>query len=80
MSDHSLMQWALPSIPISIAFPPLPTIQDHALERQVFTHTSYHQMKRNPTSFDVDSTQRTGQDNEKLEHIGDALLGMSHVC
>jgi dsRNA-specific ribonuclease len=75
MSDQLLSEWELPNIPIFNPFPRLPMIEDHALETQVFTHTSYHQIKRRTTSFNIDSNAPTAPDNEKLEHVGDAVLG-----
>ncbi|WVQ81656.1 hypothetical protein IAT38_003781 [Cryptococcus sp. DSM 104549] len=53
-------------------FPPLPEIADRDLHKQVFTHTSlYARPKRNALLEE----EEFHWDNEKLEHVGDALLG-----
>lgn len=72
---NALFRLVLPPIP-NLTLPPLPDITNPELERQVFTHSSYHALPRNATAFDVNDGDVI-LDNEKLEHIGDALLGMS---
>lgn len=58
----------LPDFPL----PPLPDIYDRELLRQVFTHTSYVGARKQSALFDKEAFHH---DNEKLEHVGDALLG-----
>ena len=70
----SLSSLILPLLP-SFTIPDLPKITDPELERQVFTHSSYYARPRKPTSLDLDDEDPI-LDNEKLEHVGDALLGM----
>ena len=57
--------------------PPLPPILDPELDTQVFTHSSFHARPRKATSLDLDDGERL-LDNEKLEHVGDSLLGRFH--
>lgn len=78
MSEQTKL--VLPSIPSHIHFPPLPTIEDGELEFQVFTHASYHQTPRNAAPFNTDTTRPIAQHNEKLEHVGDALIGALYCC
>ncbi|WVO22761.1 uncharacterized protein IAS62_004097 [Cryptococcus decagattii] len=63
----------LPDFPL----PPLPDIYDRELLRQVFTHTSYVGAKKQSALFDKEAFHH---DNEKLEHVGDALLGCIVTC
>lgn len=58
----------LPDFPL----PPLPDIYDRELLRQVFTHSSYVGARKQSALFDKEAFHH---DNEKLEHVGDALLG-----
>ncbi len=68
----SLLRLTLPSLP-TFDLPPRLPVTDPELERQVFTHSSYHARPRKATSLDMDDDQLL--DNEKLEHVGDSLLG-----
>lgn len=68
----SLLRYNLPPLP-KLDLPELPTITDPELSRQVFTHSSYYARPRKATSLDLE--QEKLLDNEKLEHVGDALLG-----
>ncbi|AAW44331.1 hypothetical protein CNBF1090 [Cryptococcus deneoformans B-3501A] len=63
----------LPDFPL----PPLPDIYDRELLRQVFTHTSYVGARKQSALFDKEAFHH---DNEKLEHVGDALLGCIVTC
>ncbi|ORY29150.1 ribonuclease III domain-containing protein [Naematelia encephala] len=73
MSD-SLLNFALPPLPSDLPLPPLPEIKDQELRQQVFTHSSYYAVPRRATSLDVEGGDKL-LDNEKLEHVGDGLLG-----
>ncbi|KIJ32706.1 hypothetical protein M422DRAFT_233987 [Sphaerobolus stellatus SS14] len=53
--------------------PPLPDIPDSDVLRQVFTHRSVY---ARPTHQFEDPEGDLSPDNEKLEHIGDAVLGL----
>jgi hypothetical protein len=59
----------LPVFPL----PPLPVISDPALEKQVFTHQSC--FPRRKWRFE-DPEDDPSLDYEKLEHVGDSILGM----
>ncbi|TYJ55186.1 hypothetical protein B9479_004120 [Cryptococcus floricola] len=64
-------------LPVSLPLPPLPQIHDVFLRRQVFTHTSYIAARKKGEDFAQEEFQ---QDNEKLEFVGDSLLGVIVVC
>lgn len=64
----------LPPLPRDIKLPPLPKISDTALEKLAFTHSSYHGRQKDRHGLDL-TVEHT--DNEKLEHVGDSLLGTS---
>jgi dsRNA-specific ribonuclease len=53
--------------------PPLPVISDPILEKQVFTHQSCFPRKK--WRFE-DPEEDPSLDYEKLEHVGDSILGM----
>jgi hypothetical protein len=59
----------LPVFPL----PPLPVISDPILEKQVFTHQSC--FPRRKWRFE-DPEEDPSLDYEKLEHVGDSILGM----
>jgi hypothetical protein len=59
----------LPVFPL----PPLPVISDPVLEKQVFTHQSC--FPRRKWRFE-DPEEDPSLDYEKLEHVGDSILGM----
>lgn len=59
----------LPVFPL----PPLPVISDPTLEKQVFTHQSC--FPRRKWRFE-DPEEDPSLDYEKLEHVGDSILGM----
>jgi len=59
----------LPVFPL----PPLPVISDPSLEKQVFTHQSC--FPRRKWRFE-DPEEDPSLDYEKLEHVGDSILGM----
>ncbi|WVQ75377.1 hypothetical protein IAR50_004997 [Cryptococcus sp. DSM 104548] len=64
-------------LPDSLPLPPLPEIYDVDLRRQVFTHSSYIAARRKVGAFDEEEFR---YDNEKLEFVGDSLLGVIVVC
>jgi len=55
-------------------FPPLPVIRSRVIEQQIFTHRSYF---ARPTHVFEDHPDDPSPDNEKFEHLGDAVLGLS---
>ena len=64
-----------PAVPIPpFELPPLPVIQNPKYANLVFTHSSMIPHLRNASSFDLVDGD-ADLDNEKLEHIGDALIG-----
>lgn len=69
----SLLRFTLPPIP-DLPFPPAPRIVDAQLERQVFTHSSLLKKRRQASSLSLDEPI---EDNEKLEHVGDSIIGES---
>jgi len=70
MSDMTFHLPELPSFPI----PPLPAISDDELRTLALTHSSSHTGSRRAASIDLTPTDKT-MDYEKLEHVGDAILG-----
>ncbi|WVQ80350.1 hypothetical protein IAT38_002455 [Cryptococcus sp. DSM 104549] len=56
-----------------IALPPMPTIDDPELHNQVFTHQSLFEKQRG--KFE-DPKGNMARHYEKLEHVGDSILGM----
>ncbi|RXK37149.1 hypothetical protein M231_05601 [Tremella mesenterica] len=73
----SLALLKLPPLP-TLPFPPLPKIQDVKLETLVFTHSGIAGKKKNSMSLEMDEDAM--EDNQKLEHVGDALLGTVITC
>ena len=61
-------------IPTNFTRPPLPPILDPDLAVQVFTHSSYYNVKRK-TMTECLGMDEEILDNEKLEHVGDGILG-----
>lgn len=55
-------------------FPPLPPINDKALYNVVTTHASLHLYKKYSMNL---HPKIMVEDYEKLEHVGDAILGES---
>jgi dsRNA-specific ribonuclease len=73
----NLSHWSIPDLPDNLVLPPLPTLNDPTTREQVFTHASLHGQPRRATDFNLDDQPVIG-DYEKLEHVGDAILGISH--
>lgn len=70
---HELTSLVLPLLP-EFDLPPLPPIVNEHLARLVVTHSSFHSEPKQATSLELKRSNPT--DNyEKLEHVGDALLG-----
>ncbi|KAF8958470.1 ribonuclease III domain-containing protein [Flammula alnicola] len=55
-------------------FPPLPEILSPAIFQQVFTHRSFY---ARPTHVFEDHPDDLSPDNEKFEHLGDTVLGLT---
>jgi dsRNA-specific ribonuclease len=68
----NIMAAKLPEMPKDLPIPPLPTISNSQLERQVFTHSSAVP-RSNKSLFEMGGLE----DNEKLEHVGDSLVSES---
>ncbi|OCF60303.1 hypothetical protein L486_02983 [Kwoniella mangroviensis CBS 10435] len=62
-------------IPSDIPLPPLPIIQDVDIQRKVFTHSSF--IAKPKYFIELFENDEESRDNEKLELIGDSLLGSS---
>ncbi|KAL1413185.1 hypothetical protein Q8F55_000936 [Vanrija albida] len=72
--DHGLNTMVLPDLPSDLCLPPLPPIADAHLARLAVTHSSAHQLPRRPTSLEFEADEKV-EDYEKLEHVGDSMLG-----
>ncbi|GFZ45058.1 hypothetical protein JCM24511_02784 [Saitozyma sp. JCM 24511] len=70
--DPNFSTYALPPLPPTLPLPQLPPITDPYLRRLAFTHASIHSLPRR--SHDL-GTNEVVEDYEKMEHVGDALLG-----
>lgn len=68
-----LMTFSLPNLP-SFSLPPLPAIHDKELYTLAVTHSSNHSAPRRPNALDLTQEDKM-IDYEKLEHVGDAILG-----
>jgi len=76
MAAHALATFTIAPIPEDMELPPLPSIGDRQIETQVFTHSSYYAgQPRRKTTMTPQNTQKVYMDNEKLEHVGDGLIG-----
>ncbi|WWC97719.1 hypothetical protein V866_004603 [Kwoniella sp. B9012] len=76
MESLSLSSTSTPlSVPSDIPLPPLPVIQDLDIQRKVFTHSSF--IAKPKYSIELFEDDEESRDNEKLELIGDSLLGSS---
>ncbi|KAL7422986.1 hypothetical protein Q5752_002284 [Cryptotrichosporon argae] len=72
--QNNLSAYAIPPQPV-FPLPPLPPIDSPSLLTTVLTHASMHSAARRAQSFDIDAAPVV--DYEKLEHVGDSLLGAS---
>jgi len=59
--------------PNNCNFPPLPSIRSQDIEKRVFTHRSFF---ARPTHIFEDHPDDPSPDNERFEHLGDAVLGL----
>ncbi|KAK4685194.1 hypothetical protein P7C73_g4963, partial [Tremellales sp. Uapishka_1] len=77
-TTHNLKMQLPPSgqldLPWDLYLPPLPKIVDEELALLVVTHSSTHQNPKKRLSIELTEAEKT-QDYEKLEHVGDSLLG-----
>ncbi|KAF5320911.1 hypothetical protein D9619_000729 [Psilocybe cf. subviscida] len=55
-------------------FPPLPEIESPVIRLQVFTHRSFY---ARPIHVFEDTPDDPSPDNERLEHLGDTVLGLA---
>lgn len=69
----SSMDFSIPELP-SFPLPQLPGIADAELALLALTHKSSHQSPRRATDVDLSQDEKI-VDYEKLEHVGDAILG-----
>lgn len=67
----------VPRLPMDIEIPELPIIEDKAIVKQVFTHSSAVNQARARFNFGEGGGELL--DNEKLEWVGDGILSTSHV-
>lgn len=70
---HTLYVFEIPTIPRPAALPSLPKIEDPDLMRIATTHTSVRCQQRK--RGDLEEDEVFSEDYEKLEHVGDAILG-----
>ncbi|OCF37194.1 hypothetical protein I316_01101 [Kwoniella heveanensis BCC8398] len=70
----SLNTFVAPRLP-KLNLPPLPPITDRKLRETVFTHISSRVLPKSFGSTMFLTDGQAGTDYEKLEHVGDALLG-----
>lgn len=68
----NLKAMVVPTLPDDLEIPPLPVIQNRALEEQVSTHSSALGQVRTRVTFGEGDVEL--QDNEKLEWVGDGIL------
>ncbi|KAK4685114.1 hypothetical protein P7C73_g5043, partial [Tremellales sp. Uapishka_1] len=76
--NQSLATFVLPLLPAG-AIPPLPRIGDPDLERTAASHTSLHGANRRGNSL-VQTPGQCSANYEKLEHVGDSILGSVVTC
>ncbi|WVF65728.1 hypothetical protein IAT40_000460 [Kwoniella sp. CBS 6097] len=78
--SYTFARYELPPLPnlnsLEEPLPPLPPIEDKMIETRVFTHSSYIAKKRTTGTLLFDAEEE-GRDNEKYEHLGDSLLGVT---
>ncbi|ORY25939.1 hypothetical protein BCR39DRAFT_484974 [Naematelia encephala] len=71
--DFALSSMSMPPLPVDLPLPPLPHITNTDIYRVILTHGSMYQAvkKFDLTGVDGDKIY----DYEKVEHVGDAILG-----
>ena len=62
-----------PPLPLLDNLPPLPSINDPELLEFAITHSSYHGAVRQANDLDLEA--EPVKDWEKLEFVGDSILG-----
>lgn len=77
LSSVAVSGGTLPPLPADLKLPEPPKIMDTALERLVFVHSSYYGKIKDAQSL---QTSEELVDNEKLEHVGDSILGQWTFC
>ncbi len=77
--ENSLNVFVLPPLPDSLVLPPLPEITDPQLAKMAVTHASISQLPRISTTVELESGEVV-DDYEKLEHVGDGILGEGPAC
>lgn len=75
--DTSLANAKLAPLPDELlnALPRPPTIYCRRLAQLAFTHKGYNNAPRRGITLSFTEEDEGQQDNEKLEHVGDALIG-----
>lgn len=64
----------IPRLP-SLTLPPLPPITNPAIRRMALTHSSSHSGDKRRNRELITDEAEAALDYEKLEHVGDGLLG-----
>ena len=72
-NSHNISALFLPPLPL-VSIPPLPRINNPDIERLVLTHSSHHGLPKAREEINL-AEDAAVEDYEKLEHVGDALLG-----
>ncbi len=70
---QSINDYVLPELPL-FDLPPLPQVTDAELHKLALTHSSIHGLPRRAHELDIIEGDFV-EDYEKLEHVGDGLLG-----
>lgn len=78
-SDNLLFGFPLPPLPADLPLPPLPPIHDRILYERATTHTSLYAVRRITHDFDTANYVQIN-DYEKMEYLGDRLLGGHRVA
>ena len=79
IGENKLNAFVLPPLPEALPLPPLPPVKDHVLRDRAFTHTSLIQVARLTHDLETHNYPEI-QDYEKLEYIGDKIVGESERC
>jgi dsRNA-specific ribonuclease len=76
--SNKLNAFVLPPLPDSLPLPALPPISDPVLRDRAFTHTSLYSVARITHDLETSNYPEI-QDYEKLEYIGDTIIGEPSV-
>lgn len=79
MSTMSTSNLVLTELPKDLEYTMPPEIDVPALKSQVFTHSSYFGVARAGNRLEIGLDEER-KDYEKLEHVGDAILGETSIC